>query len=139
MADKTIEHCGIVKQIDNKKIVVTILAQSACAACHAKGACGTAEMENKEIEIYDCNDKYIIGEQVTVFFAQKKGNKAVILGYIMPLIFLIAVMIIVYKITNNQDLSALIALLSLSIYYFVLYLFKNKIKKEFQFSIKKNI
>ena len=38
MAKNTIEHDGIVTQVADTFIIVTIQNQTACAGCHAKGA-----------------------------------------------------------------------------------------------------
>ena len=47
MAKNTIEHDGIVTQVAETFIIVTIQSQTACAGCHAKGACGMSEMALK--------------------------------------------------------------------------------------------
>ena len=49
MAKNTIEHDGIVTQVAETFIIVTIQSQTACAGCHAKGACGMSEMALKSI------------------------------------------------------------------------------------------
>ncbi len=44
-----IEHKGIVQKVSERKITVGIINESACASCHAKGACTVADMKDKEI------------------------------------------------------------------------------------------
>jgi len=50
MASGTIIHPGIIERISGEKVFVRILSQSACSACHAKGACSVADAEEKIIE-----------------------------------------------------------------------------------------
>jgi sigma-E factor negative regulatory protein RseC len=137
MPSQNIEHQGIVKNISGNKIIVSILTQSACSACHAKGMCNLSEIKEKEIEVFDKSGNFKEGDNVSVFFNQKLGTRAVILGYILPFILMILSLLIINYITGNEDLSGLIAILSLTIYYVILYFTRNKLAKTFKFSIKK--
>ncbi len=49
MAKNTIEHDGIVIKVADTYIIVAIQNQSACAACHSKGACGLSEVTQKKL------------------------------------------------------------------------------------------
>ena len=42
-SEDTVSHEGIVSKITDDEMEIKILAQSACAACHAKSACGLGE------------------------------------------------------------------------------------------------
>ena len=58
-----IQHPGRIDKIENDKITVTILAQSACSTCHSKSMCSVSEMEEKTIEISKPDEiEYKIGE-----------------------------------------------------------------------------
>ena len=45
--NRTVEHEGIVSEINDKEIKASILSSSACSGCHAKGVCGMAEAKEK--------------------------------------------------------------------------------------------
>ena len=62
---KKIEHEGIVDHISDKAIRVKIMSMSACASCHAKGACTVADMEEKEVEV-PLAGNYKVGQRVMV-------------------------------------------------------------------------
>jgi sigma-E factor negative regulatory protein RseC len=129
-------HPGIVDHLDREMVYVRVLSQSACATCHAKGACSIAEVEDKIIEVHDHGHKpYHPGDQVTVRMKQSLGRKAVLLGYIIPLVILVVSVVTFVSVLNNEGLAALISLLLLAPYYFLLYLFRNKLKSQFTFSI----
>jgi len=134
---KTIEHKGFIESIENGLIRVSILAQSACASCHAKGACSMSDMQDKTIDIYENAENYKVGESVNVILDQKLGFKALFLGYILPFIILMLSLIILTITTENEALSGLISLGLLVPYYFVLYTQKEKFKKSFSFRIEK--
>ena len=51
MAKNEVSHKGIVKSVTPELTTVEILSLSACAECHAKGMCGIADSEIKEISV----------------------------------------------------------------------------------------
>lgn len=132
----TIEHKGIVVGIVENIVKVNILAQSACSACHAKGACNVSDVEEKQIEILS-NQNFTIGENVNVIMQKALGFKALIYGYLIPFIFVLLALIVSSAITENEAISGIISLLVLIPYYLVLFLLRNRFKKEFSFKISK--
>lgn len=134
---KTIEHKGFIQSIENGLIKVSILAQSACASCHAKGACSMSDMQDKTIDIYNNTENYKLGESVNVILEQKLGFKALFLGYMLPFIIVLTSLIILTATTHNEALSGLISLALLVPYYVGLYTQKEKLKKSFSFKIEK--
>jgi sigma-E factor negative regulatory protein RseC len=136
MASGTIIHPGIIESISGDRIYVRILSQSACNTCHAKGACTIADVEEKIIEAeLDSSANRKPGEQVMVKMEESLGHKAVIIGYVLPLIVLVGSIIIFLSVLKNEGLAALFSLLMLIPYYFVLYLFRHRLRKEFRFRI----
>lgn len=133
-----IEHDGIVEQIENRTIYVKIISQSACASCHAKGVCGGSDSTEKIIEVAtDDFLSYCIGDKVVVQVSRTLGFKGLLLGYLIPAILVVATLVIASMLTNDEGIAGLVSLGVLFPYYFTLYLLRNKIKKTFQFSIKK--
>ncbi len=131
-----ITHPGIVKQTDNDRVFVMILAQSACASCHAKGMCSVSDMEEKIIEVYKQKDRtYKPGDQVSVIMKKSLGNKAVFIAYFLPFLIVLAALFILVEVTQEEGLSALIALALLVPYYIIIYYSRDKLKKTFMFSI----
>ena len=134
-----IEHKGIVKSINGNELQVSIIVQSSCASCNFKGSCSVSGLEEKIIDVFVANpDKYENGENVSVYYKQSLGFRALFLGYILPFLILVISLIILMLITQNELLSGVISLLILVPYYLILYFSKDKIKKTFTFSIKKS-
>jgi len=117
---------------------VRIISKSACLSCTVKGACNISEIEEKLIDVsIPNNESYKNGDRVEVFFAESLGTKAVILGYILPFVFMFGVLIISLNYTSNELYSGLLSLGTLLPYYLVLYLLRKNHKKEFSFSVRK--
>jgi len=73
-----IEHEGIIEKINGNHITVRILQQSACSACHAKGACMAADMKEKRVDVSDSSGLYRPHERVVVTGKESIGYKAVL-------------------------------------------------------------
>lgn len=135
-ARDNITHPGIVEQISGDSIYVKILAMSACSSCHAKGMCSIAEVEEKVIEIKkDPKRNLNEGQEVTVAMQKSLGGKAVFLGYILPFLVLMGVLILVLSLTGNEGIAGLSAILILIPYYWLLYIYRDKLKRTFSFKI----
>lgn len=132
-----IDHQGIIDHIDGGIARVKIISESACAACHAKGVCGAADQEEKFIDVSVERNDFVQGESVRVLVARKLGMKAVLLGYVYPLLVLLVVLFTLISSGMEELKAAPLALLSLPAYYLVLYLARGRIDKEFSFSIMK--
>lgn len=132
-----IEHPGRIDKIENDKITVTILSQSACSTCHSKSMCTVSEMEEKTIEIKNHEELgYKVGEQITVYMKKSLGTWAVMFGYFFPFLLVIFSLITLILITGNEGFSGLISLGLLLPYYFTLHKLKDKFSRTFEFSLK---
>lgn len=132
-----IEHEGIIEQIDGDVAHVKIDSMSACASCHAKGACSAADQEEKYLDVPILGAVYRQGETVKVQVEKRMGFRAVALGYFYPFV-LVMLVLIAMTVTGASELRAgSFALLSLIPYYLGLYLFRKRIESTFTFSIKK--
>jgi len=136
--NKTIDHEGVVTQITPTDIYVEILNKSMCAACHAKSACTMSDMSIKTIKIHrNSSEVYQVGEEVLVVMKKTLGLRAVWISYVIPLIILM-ILLLSLPYLNFSDLGAgLMAILGISLYYVGVFLFKDRLAKEFTFAIEK--
>jgi len=132
-----IDHEGVIDRIEGDKAHVRIMSESACAACHARGACGAADQEEKYIDVPLRDSNYRVGEPVRVEISRHLGMKAVALGYIYPFLLLMAVLVGTLSAGVAELKAGLIALLSLIPYYMLLFLLRKRIDSNFTFSMKK--
>lgn len=137
MTDNTIEHLGIVESIQGSHLSVRIIQTSACAACSVKGHCTSADSKDKIIDIIDAAaTTYEVGEQVMIVGRTSMGMMAVALAFIFPFILLIVSLFVFMAWMENELYAALFSLAVLVPYYFVLWLNKTRLKKQFSFTIK---
>ena len=137
MAD-IIKHRGIVEKVDGSHIVVRIVQTSACSACSAKGLCNASESKEKQIDVYEVNPSYQIGEEVMVCGTTSMGMRAVLLAFGVPLLILVLALGVSMKLTGEDALlSSGIALLSVVPYYIAIYFCKDKLNRTFSFTIEK--
>lgn len=132
----TIDHTGIIKQVEGTQLFIEIVQQSACADCHAKGMCSASDSKAKIIEITNSSNRYQVGDTVVVSGKTSLGLLAILLAFILPICALVASIIMGNTLQWNDGLSAVVGILTLIPYYFVLYLFREKMKNKFIFTIK---
>ncbi len=134
--ENRISHEGIITEIDSNNVRVKILSKSACASCNIKGACNMSEMKEKIIVIPRPENKDLyIGQEVTVSMGLGQANKAVIFAYVIPTIILFSMIFILNYFKVEEGINALISIGSLIPYYLILFLFKDKIKRKFEYEI----
>ncbi len=141
MREDCVEQKGIVIKKQEDKLVVKIEQKSTCSSCHARGACTSLDKKDKEIEIKSKDTaNYNIGDEVVITISTKLGMKAVFIAFVLPLILLVIALFLSIKIFSlSQSLSALISLLVLAAYYFLLYKQNLFLSKQFNFTIKEKI
>jgi sigma-E factor negative regulatory protein RseC len=134
---KTVEHIGRVDEITLNDIRVIITNQSACASCHARGACTVSDSQDKIVVITKQNHNFFVGEEVKVLLQQSLGFKALFLGYLLPLVVVITALVTLNALGFSDGLSGLLALAALLPYYLLLYLLRGSISRVFTFDIEK--
>ena len=137
MAD-IIKHRGIVEKVEGAHVVVRIVQTSACAACSAKGLCNASESKEKQIDVYEVNASYQIGEEVVLCGTTSMGMRAVFLAFGIPMLLLLVALFVTMRVTDGDALvSSLVALFAVVPYYLVIYFMKDKLNKTFSFTIEK--
>jgi sigma-E factor negative regulatory protein RseC len=131
-----IEHTGIVQSVEDNFINVSIVSDSACVGCQASGICDVSESEEKVIRTLKSVD-VSKGELVKVLMEKSLGYKALLIGYLLPFIIVIFLLIFLSSLSVPELTTGLVSLFSLVPYYLLVYLNKEKIGKKFSFTIKK--
>jgi len=130
-----IEHDGTVKSIENGAVTVKIISASACSGCHAKGVCSLSEMKEKTVIVpgmYNVNQ----GDSVIIRMKRSMGYKALLLGYIFPMILFIAALVVLGLVSKNEITTGLGAIAVLVLYYIILRFFRKTIDSKFTFTLK---
>ena len=133
---ESISHEGVITKTTDDELEIKILAQSACAACHAKSACGMGEQAEKILTVPRPKDRaFDINQKVNVRMAIGQGNKAAVLAYLIPIVLLLAVLFVCLGLSMNEGLAALISIVALIPYYIVLYMKRDQLKKRFEYTV----
>jgi len=137
MAKKNqIAHKGKIVEITPDFTTVEIIASSACSACHAKGLCGMSEDQEKIIMLpTDPYAVHAVGDEVTVMTKMSMGLKAVWISYVVPLAILMILILSLSAVIDNEFLRGGIAIAGVAVYYFFIWLFRDKLSNEFVFYI----
>jgi sigma-E factor negative regulatory protein RseC len=131
-----IKHSGVVENILGDSVQVRIVQTSACAACKVAGYCNASESKEKLVDVYHADTRNLrVGDVVTVTASTQVAAQALLLGFGLPFVVLVAVLIAVLLITGNEGAAALSGLGALVPYYAVLFLFRNRIRDKLSFSI----
>jgi len=136
MSKETIKHKGRVTDITPEITTVEIISESACASCHAKGLCGMSESKVKEVLVRTSPwGTYGVGDEVTLELKATMGQKAVMVGYGIPLVILMAVLLILFQCGAGELAAGLSAIAAVAVYYFVIWLLRDKLRNEYIFNI----
>lgn len=133
--EEKVLHAGVIEEVSENKLTVVIVNASACSSCHAQSACLVSDMKEKEIEIYRFSGQYHKGQQVNIVGRTSQGYKAALYGYFLPFLIVFGTLILVRSLTKSDGLAGLSSLAVLIPYYIILYFFRNKIKRSFEFEI----
>jgi len=133
-----IEHEGVVIDVDADFVSVEIVRQAACSSCGAKGMCSASDSESGVIQVPSNGfDLYGKGERVKVILKRSLGFKALWLSYLIPLIILLFLLLFLSTFKISEILIGLSIIGALALYFLIIYFLKDKISKEFTFTIEK--
>lgn len=133
-----IDHNGRVTALDTAKrtVTVTFIDHADCGGCPAGKLCDNFDPE-KNIVVIPVPDarKYEVGDFVTVRGTERLHRKAIMIATVIPSIALVAVMIGIYLLTDNQLAACLSGLGAMLVFFLGLYLMRNRIAHEFSFQV----
>lgn len=134
---KSITHEGVVTKIEGSQVSVLIVQHSACSGCHARGACTASDQKEKIILVeIGPGEVYKPGERVMLVGSNSMAWSALTYAFIIPLVASMVVLFVV-ALTVSEKAGALSVVGILAVYYFILYLLRNKMKTKFTFSLQK--
>ncbi len=129
-----VRHYGIVETVSGRLCTVRILQASACQACVSRNLCTISENKEKVVEVCTDGHTVTVGQNVCIEGSVRQGMKAVLLGYGMPLVVLVAVLCPV-SVWFGELAGAFSALLSVGAYFILLHFFRGCLGRRFVFRI----
>lgn len=138
MARDEISHKGRVVEVGPSVTTVSIVSESACSACHASTLCSISGMKEKMIEVPTVpSDNFRSGDEVDVMLAASMGMKAVVISYVLPLAVLLALVLTLPLAGLGEVATGVCAVAGAALYYFVVWLFRDSLSKDYAFYIKR--
>ena len=137
MTDK-IEHQGRVEFVEDGHMRVSIMQQAACADCKARSMCTSSENKERIIDVYEPNavQRWHVGDVVNVCGALSMGKTAVRLAFGVP-VLIIAVWLCVAMVFLHLGEGLSLGILAgvLAVYFYILYINREKMARRFAFWI----
>jgi sigma-E factor negative regulatory protein RseC len=101
------------------------------------GHCHASESKEKIVDVLNVPDasRLKVGDNVTVCASHDVANRALLLGFGLPLLILVSVLLIALFFLSDEGLAAMMALLALVPYYILLYLLRDRIRQKMAFFI----
>ena len=131
-----IRHQGVVDMIDGQTVVVRITQDAACGGCQARDICHAAGSRERLVEVCGTDaGNYRVGQTVIVSGSESVGMKAVWIAFGLPLLLLFLALMTAILLSGSEKTAVLVALGVLVPYYIVVYLFRKRLKRVFQFRI----
>ena len=132
-----VSHKGRIVRITPQTTTVAIVQHGACGSCHAAGLCGMADAAEKAVELptnpYSIHN---VGDDVELVLKASMGMKAVWLAYFVPLLVLLGVILGLIALGVGEVPAGLSGIAAVGVYYFLLWLFRDRLRNEYVFTIK---
>ena len=133
-----VSHKGRIVRMTPQTTTVAIVQHGACGSCHAAGLCGMADAAEKAVELpTDPYATYGVGDEVELLLKASMGMKAVWLAYCIPLIVLLGVILGLFALGVGEVVAGLSGIVAVGVYYFLLWLLRNRLRNEYVFTIKR--
>jgi len=137
MSNSSIEHKGIVQKISDNQLEIMILSESACSSCGSKKVCSISEIKEKLIYVNSSDNTYKVNDKVIVYLEEKMGAVAVIFAYVLPFIVMISILFAGYSLKFSEPILGISVLISVALYFVILYFFRNQFNKRMTFKVAK--
>ena len=133
--ENVIHHDGIIESISNGRARVRILQAAACGGCQIASRCHTAEAKEKIVDVDIASDsrQWQEGQSVVVSTQGTMAGRALLIGFGLPLLLMLAVLAACLAAHCSEGLTALLMLLSLVPYYIGVWMFRGSISRKITF------
>lgn len=131
-----IKHSGVVESVSGGRVVVRILQSTACAACRVAAHCNASDAQEKLVYVDGVdNGAYTPGQAVVVSTSRQVAARALLLGFGLPFLVLVGVLVAVLLLTGDEGVAALSGLAALGPYYLLLWSLRQKVSGSVRFQI----
>lgn len=133
-----IKHAGVIDSIAGRSVKVRIVQTSACAACKVASRCTASESKVKLVDAV-CDSAAAArlqpGQEVVVSTTTAMVGNALLLGFGIPLLLLLATLVTLIWLSYDEGTAALASIAVLLPYYLLLWAFHERIGRRITFQI----
>lgn len=134
--EERVSHTGIITSISGDDLGIEILSGSSCGSCSIKSACGMSEMKEKHIVVPRPEGMdFVVGQPVKVSMTARQGGMAAAYAYLFPALLMILTILTVSLFSLEDWVAAVAGISAAAVYYFVLFLFRGKIRERFEYEV----
>ena len=126
----------MVTACDDRFVDVQILQPGACASCHIKALCSAGESAVKTVRAPQ-DGSLRPGMSVILSMEERMGWLGVLVGFVLPLILMVAVLFLVRARVAREEIAGLTALLSLVPYYIAVHAARDHFARIVHFTVQK--
>lgn len=95
-----------------------------------------SETKEKHITVPKPGGKeFIVGQPVKVSMTARQGGRAAVYAYLIPAMLMIFMILIISCFSSEDWIAAVAGIGVAAIYYFILFLFKGKIRQRFEYEV----
>lgn len=136
---KDITHEGVVTSVNGQYVTVRFVQHSACAGCHAKALCsgGTSESEERVVVAKSYGVSYEPNDVVRIIVGSRLAWSAVVIAFLVPLVLMLACLFVVVNVTGNEVLGCLVTLALLGVYFLGVWLMRDRLEHNVEFTIER--
>ncbi|MBN2215354.1 MAG: SoxR reducing system RseC family protein [Bacteroidales bacterium] len=131
------DQTGTIEEVKENSVLVRFQSAPACGSCMAKSVCGVGSAGKNLIEIHHRTHGYSVGDSVKIIISRSMGFRALFIGYVLPFLLVVLLLVMSKMLGYNDLISGLISLVVLLPYYLALYFLREKVNKQFIFTLSK--
>lgn len=135
----SITHQGTVRRVNPENGTITVALQKSvdeCGNCPVSGLCEASRSETLTVKVANPRS-FKTGDKMELTGTERMHPKTLKMATVIPCIALVAAMTGIYIATGDQ-FAAVTGGLGVMVFFFaMLYAFRNKIRHEFTFEVKK--
>ncbi len=130
-------HIGRVVAVEvDGEVSVALDKLAACEGCRAKGKCSVSGGEGTTtIMKVKSGEALMVGELVTVSITYRVGWIAVLFTYLIPLTLFLVSIVALITCGLEQGVAAILTFVVVALYYFGLYLLRERIEQVVEFTV----
>lgn len=127
-----IRHEAVIVSLEGRNARVQIVRPSACDSCDASRGCGVKKGKKIVVDITDDRlSEHKVGDVVSIEMSSSAGRRAVAVGFAVPLVVFVAVLLAMHSSGSSDGFSAVVGLCSLVVYYLIIYILRVTLERRF--------